>query len=107
MGLIVGNPNASGWRMNYRRSFSSTDEFNTINYLFVTLALDDRNILFTTPHLLCSLVPHELLPIEYVDTALTYYVEIKGWMHSTWPSQLGKINREAAETRVRSVEVIE
>ena len=56
-----------------------TDEFNTINYLFVTLALDDRNILFTTPHILCTLVTHELLPVKYVDAAPTYYVETKGW----------------------------
>lgn len=56
-----------------------TDEFNTTNYLFVTLALDDRNILFTTPHLLCTLVTHGLLPVEYVDGALTYYVETKDW----------------------------
>ena len=56
-----------------------TDEFNTINYLFVTLALHDRNILFTTPHILCSLATHELLPVKYVDAALSYYVETKGW----------------------------
>ena len=56
-----------------------TDEFNTINYLFVTLALDNRNILFTTPHILCTLVTHELLPAKYVDAALTYYIETKGW----------------------------
>ena len=56
-----------------------TDEFNTTNYLFVTLALDDRNTLFTTPHILCTLAAHEILPEEYVDAALTYYVETKGW----------------------------
>ncbi|MCU4802372.1 hypothetical protein OB920_18505 [Halobacteria archaeon HArc-gm2] len=56
-----------------------TDEFNTTNYLFVTLALDDQNTLFTTPHVLCTLATHEILPVEYVDAALTYYVETKGW----------------------------
>lgn len=56
-----------------------TDEFNTTNYLFVALALDDRNILFTTPHILCTLATHGILPEEYVDAALTYYVETKGW----------------------------
>ncbi|PSQ51284.1 hypothetical protein BRD20_11170 [Halobacteriales archaeon SW_8_65_20] len=56
-----------------------TDEFNTTNYLFVTLALDDRNTLFTTPHVLCTLAVHGILPVEYVQTALTYYVETKGW----------------------------
>jgi hypothetical protein len=56
-----------------------TDEFNTTNYLFINLALDDRNILFTTPHILCTLATHEILPGEYVAAALTYYVETKGW----------------------------
>lgn len=56
-----------------------TDEFNTTNYLFIALALDDRNTLFTTPHLLCALAAHEILPPEYVDAALTYYVELKSW----------------------------
>jgi len=48
-----------------------TDEFNTTNYLFVALALDDRNVLCTTPHILCTLATHEILPVEYVDAALT------------------------------------
>jgi len=56
-----------------------TDEFNTTNYLFINLALDDRNTLFTTPHILCTLAAHEILPEEYVDAVLTYYVETKGW----------------------------
>jgi len=56
-----------------------TDEFNTTNYLFVNLALDDRNILFTTPHILYTLAPHDILPEEYVDAALTYYIDTKGW----------------------------
>jgi hypothetical protein len=56
-----------------------TDEFNTTNYLFVNLALDDRNTLFTTPHILCTLATHEILPEAYVDAALTYYIDTKGW----------------------------
>jgi hypothetical protein len=56
-----------------------TDEFSTTNYLFINLALDDRNTLFTTPHILCTLATHEILSVEYVDTALSYYVETKGW----------------------------
>jgi hypothetical protein len=56
-----------------------TDEFNTTNYLFINLALNDGNILFTTPHILCTLATHEMLPAEYVEAALTYYVEIKNW----------------------------
>lgn len=56
-----------------------TDEFNTTNYLFVALALDDRNTLFTTPHVLCVLADRGVLDARYVDAALTYYVETKGW----------------------------
>ncbi|MFC5133790.1 MULTISPECIES: hypothetical protein [Haloferacaceae] len=56
-----------------------TDEFNTTNYLLITLALDDRNVLFTTPHVLCTFATREALPAEYVAATLTYYVETKGW----------------------------
>jgi len=56
-----------------------TDEFNTTNYLFISLALDDRNTLFTTPHVLCTLATRGTLPMEYVEAALAYYVETKGW----------------------------
>jgi len=56
-----------------------TDEFNTTNYLFVTLALNDRNILFTTPHILCTFARHDMLPPEYVDAVLSYYVTTKHW----------------------------
>lgn len=56
-----------------------TDEFNTTNYLFINLALNDRNILFTTPHILCTFATQGVLPVEYVNTALTYYIETKGW----------------------------
>lgn len=56
-----------------------TDEFNTTNYLFVSLALEDRNALFTTPHLLCSLASHGVIDGRYVHAVLTYYVETKGW----------------------------
>lgn len=56
-----------------------TDEFSSTNYLFVSLALDDRNTLFTTPHILCSLATHDVLPSEYVSAALTDYVDTKHW----------------------------
>ncbi len=56
-----------------------TDEFNTTNYLFVSLALDDRNTLFTTPHVLCVLAENGVLDTRYVNAALTYYVETKQW----------------------------
>lgn len=56
-----------------------TDEFNTTNYLIVALALNDRNTLFTTPHLLCALADRDILNARYVTAVLTYYVETKGW----------------------------
>lgn len=56
-----------------------TDEFNSTNYLFVSLALTDRNTLFTTPHVLCTLADHAILENGYVHAALTYYVETKDW----------------------------
>ena len=56
-----------------------TDEFNSTNYLFVSLALDDRNTLFTTPHLLCHLANNDILSTQYVATVLAYYVDTKGW----------------------------
>lgn len=59
-----------------------TDEFNTTNYLIISLALDDRNTLFTTPHLLCALAAWDVLSTQYVDAALTYYRETKQWDRS-------------------------
>lgn len=56
-----------------------TDEFNTTNYLLISLALDDRNRLYTTPHLLCVLADNDILSPEYTAGALTYYVETKDW----------------------------
>lgn len=56
-----------------------TDEFNSTSYLFVALALEDRNTLFTTPHVLCAFASQGMLPEGYVDAALTYFVETKSW----------------------------
>lgn len=56
-----------------------TDEFNSTNYLFITLSLEDRNTLFTTPHILCALGTREILAVEHIDALLTYYVDTKGW----------------------------
>jgi hypothetical protein len=56
-----------------------TDEFNTTNYLLITLALDDRDSLFTTPHVLCTFATHDILPVAYVEAALAYYIETKSW----------------------------
>lgn len=56
-----------------------TDEFNSTNYLLVSLALDGRNTLFTTPHVLCWVASRSILDAGYVDALLSYYVETKGW----------------------------
>lgn len=56
-----------------------TDEFNTTKYLFVSLALEDRNRLYTTPHILSILANRGVISAPYVDTALTYYIETKDW----------------------------
>jgi predicted ribonuclease YlaK len=56
-----------------------TDEFNTANYLLVAIAIDDRNSLFTTPHLLCLLASREVLDTHYVDAVLTYFCDTKQW----------------------------
>jgi rRNA-processing protein FCF1 len=59
-----------------------TDEFNSFKFQLVSLAIDDRNVLFTTPHLVCILADHGVLEPGYVDHALTYYVETKQWDRS-------------------------
>lgn len=56
-----------------------TDEFNSTNYLLIAQAIDDRNTLFTTPHVLCSLAQTDVLDPRYVDSALTYFVETTAW----------------------------
>lgn len=59
-----------------------TDEFNSIKFQLISLAIDDRNILFTTPHILCALAEHGILDTRYVDHALSYFVETKHWDRS-------------------------
>lgn len=56
-----------------------TDEFNTTNYLLISLGLEDRNTLFTTPHVLCSLATVDILDSSFVEALLTYYVRTKDW----------------------------
>jgi hypothetical protein len=56
-----------------------TDEFGTTNYLLVSLALDDRNVLFTTTHVLCKFGGRGVLDPRYVASVLTYYCETKEW----------------------------
>ena len=78
-GLDTGE-SACIWLANkYDADLFITDEFNSTNYLFVSLALDDRNTLFTTPHVLCKLATRDILPTTYVQAALGYYVETKQW----------------------------
>jgi len=56
-----------------------TDEFNSTNYLLVSLALDDRNTLFTTPHVLCRLATAGALDQAYVRACCAYYCDTKDW----------------------------
>jgi len=59
--------------------FLITDEFNSTKYLLMNIALNDRNKLFTTPHVLCTLAADNAVPSEYVEAALAYYTETKAW----------------------------
>ncbi len=59
-----------------------TDEFNSIKFQLLSLAIDDRNIIFTTPHLLCVLANHGALDTRYADHALSYFIETKQWDRS-------------------------
>lgn len=59
-----------------------TDEFNSFKYQLVSLAINDRNILFTTPHLMCVLAAHGVLDARYVNHALSYYLKTKHWDRS-------------------------
>lgn len=56
-----------------------TDEFNTTNYLLVSLALTDQNTLFTTPHVLCKLADSGLLDEAYTAAVLTYLSDLNHW----------------------------
>lgn len=56
-----------------------TDEFATSNYLLVEMHLDDRNTLFTSPHVLCKFAERGVLSVEYVDAVLTYLCDVKNW----------------------------
>jgi len=56
-----------------------TDEFNSTNYLLISQVIDDRNRLFTTPHVICSLAKQGVLDARYADALLTYFVTTKGW----------------------------
>jgi len=56
-----------------------TDEFSTSNYLLIAMELEDRNALFTSPHVLCKLAGRGILTPEYVSAVLTYLRERKHW----------------------------
>lgn len=59
-----------------------TDEFNSIKFQLISLAIDDQNILFTTPHLLCVLADNDILDARYADHVLSYFIETKDWDRS-------------------------
>lgn len=59
-----------------------TDEFNSIKFQLISLAINDRNILFMTPQLLCVLAEHDILDPRYVDHALSYFIDTKHWDRS-------------------------
>jgi len=71
-----------------------TDEFNSTNYLLVAQALADRNTLYTTPHVLCSLARHGALDRRSVDALLTYFLETKQWSRT----YVGALRREYLDT---------
>lgn len=56
-----------------------TDEFNSFKFQLISFGLDDRNALYTTPHLVCVMADHGIIDDRYVDHALSYYVETKHW----------------------------
>ncbi|MFB6163188.1 MAG: hypothetical protein ABEJ86_07115 [Halococcoides sp.] len=78
-GLDTGESRAIWLANDLDAAMFVTDEFGHSNYLFVALALDDRNSLFTTPHVLCTLGRDDVIDSQYVDAVLTYYEERKGW----------------------------
>ena len=59
-----------------------TDEFNPIKFQRIPLAINDRNILFTTPHLRCILTEYDILDTRYVDHTLSYFIKTKHWDRS-------------------------
>jgi len=67
-------------------NFFLTDEFNSTNYLFINLALEDRNILFTTPHILCTLATQEILPSNMFQLYLHTTSKPKVGMRSMLPN---------------------
>lgn len=56
-----------------------TDEFSSTNYLLIAQALENRNSLYTTPHVLCWLAQRDALDQRYVDALMTYFLETKQW----------------------------
>lgn len=56
-----------------------TDEFGSTTYLLVSLALDDANSLFTTPHVLCRLTDEGVLGEAYTAAVLAYLCDLKHW----------------------------
>lgn len=78
-GLDKGESESIWLTNNNDVDFFVTDEFGSTNYLLINLALKDRNKLFTTPHILCTLAADGAIRPEYVEDALAYYIETKSW----------------------------
>lgn len=64
---------------NLKADMFITDEFNSINYVIISSAVNDSNILFTTPQVLCILAREGFIDKRYIDMTLTYLSDIKNW----------------------------
>lgn len=78
-GLDTGESRAIWLANELEADLFVTDEFNASNYLLVAMALEDRNTLFTSPHVLCKLAEREVLAAEYVSSVLAYLCDVKHW----------------------------
>lgn len=78
-GLDVGESRALWLANDIDADMFVTDEFGSSTVLLVSLELDDERILYTTPHVLCSLADRGILADAYVDTTLTYLCDLKHW----------------------------
>lgn len=78
-GLDIGESECIWLANDLHAELFVTDEINTTNVLLVNLAIYDRNVVYSTAHVLCKLAQRDILSPEYVHTALTYYIKTKSW----------------------------
>lgn len=78
-GLDPGESHAIALANTLQPDLFVTDEFNSANLQLIHLAIFDRNIVFTTPHVLCELASHGILHPQYVKHLLGYYSETRHW----------------------------